>query len=304
MESLAREVRDQPILLSKMQGEKVDAVPKGSILVGAGDSYAAALCASYLSSMRSVAVDPYELIASPEVSRSRTVVFVSVSGRTRSNIAAAHRVARYATETIAVTANQDSPLAGAVDRTFIFPYNYRPRTPGMASFPLSLLACCRLSSPKLHVSFAKAYAGARKTSGRLKFSKRGTTFFLGNQALYAVSIYAAAKLYEFFGARALCQRLEEFSHMELFSLRRGDAVNIYEGFDPLRIGRGLANSLRKAGYDSALADNDEESKPESVFRAVFATQLAVLRWAGEMKITRPYISGAKEKLRISDSMIY
>jgi len=304
LEVLRKELVGQPILLSKMRDEKVEVVPEGSILVGAGDSYAAALCASYLSSMRCLALDPYELIAAPELARSKTVVFVSVSGRTRSNIAAARRIGHSATETVAVTANRQSPLAKGVNRTLLLPHDYRPRTPGMASFTLSLLACAKLSSSDLDANFADAFSAGKKTSKRLRLSKGGLTFFLGNQALYAVSIYAAAKLFEFFGARAIYQRLEEFSHMELFSLKRGDAINIYEGFDPLRVGSRLEKSLGEAGYTSSLAGSGGLNDLESVFSAVFATQLAVLRWVGEAKIKRPYVSGAEEKLRVSDSMIY
>jgi len=302
--SFEKEVRAQLALLAKMQRSKADTLPEGSILVGAGDSYAAALCASYLSSMRTLALDPYELMTSPEAARSKTVVFVSVSGRTRSNVVAARRVESRAAETIVVTAEESSPLAKAADRTILLPYEYRPKTPGMASFALSLMACARLSCPDFHLNFAHTFSTGRRISQRFRFSRGGVTFFLGNRALYAISIYAAAKLYEFFGARAAYQRLEEFSHMELFSLDPRDAVNIYEGFDPLRNGRRLAKSLREAGYDSFLASTGRLKEPERVFTAVFATQLAVLRRAGEMKTDRPYISDAKKKLAISDSMIY
>lgn len=273
-------------------------------MVGAGDSYAAALCASYLSPMRSVVLDPYELIASPEMARSKTVVFLSISGRTKSNVVAARRVRSRATETIAVTANEYSPLAKAVGRTILLPYDYQPRVPGMASFTISLAACAKLTTSDFHANFAQAFSTARRISRGLRISQGGATFFLGNRALYAISIYAAAKLYEFFGAKALYQKLEEFSHMELFSLSPGDAVNIYEGFDPSRIGRKLARSLTGAGYDSCLAAAGRRNEFDCVFTAVFATQLAVLRWAEEMKIDRPYISDAEEKLAISDSMIY
>jgi hypothetical protein len=117
-------------------------------------------------------------------------------------------------------------------------------------------------------------------------------------------MYAAAKLYEFFGARAQYQRLEEFSHMELFSLKAGDAVNILGGSDPLRVGRRLSKSLRVAGYPSALASAERPTELESVFDAVFAAQFAMARWLGETGIKRPYIVDAGKKLAISDSMIY
>jgi fructoselysine-6-P-deglycase FrlB-like protein len=273
-------------------------------MVGAGDSYAAALCAAYLSRPDCVVLDPYELIASPELARSRNVVVVSVSGRTRSNVAAARSVEGIAEETIAVTANEASPLASVVDRTIPLPLVYRPRWPGISSYSLSLAYCCKLLSVELGVNFQRASAAGKKLSRGLRFSRRGSTFFLGNRALFAVSIYAAAKVYEFFGAKAQYQRLEEFSHMELFSLKAGDAVNVIGGSDPLRIGRSLVKSLRAAGYDSGIAAAERANEIESVFNGVFAVQFAVARWIRETGTKRPYILDAGKKLATSDSMIY
>jgi glucosamine--fructose-6-phosphate aminotransferase (isomerizing) len=300
---LETELKEEPSLLSKARHNGPKSLPSGPILVGAGDSYAAALCASYLSPSDSLVLDPYELIASPELARSRTVVILSVSGRTKSNVAAARSVKGIAEERIGVTSNEDSPLAKAVDRTIVLPFEYRPRAPGMASFALSLAYCAKLLSVNLGLDFERSYSVGRRVSRGLGFSRAGSTFFLGNRALFAVSMYAAAKLYEFFGAAAHYQRLEEFSHMELFSLKAGDVINIYGGFDPLKIGKTLAASLRTAGYEAYLAPTDRAAGAESVFNAVFATQFAVLRWIEEARIKRPYLLDSK-KLAVSDSMIY
>jgi len=286
-----------------VQGTTVDPLPSGSVLVGAGDSYAAAVCASYLSSLSSIVLDPYELIALPELARSKTVVLLSVSGRTRSNVAAAHTVKGIARERIGITSNEESPLAKEVDQTIRLPFDYRPRSPGMASFALSLAYAAKLLRVNLGLDFERASSVGRKTSRRLSFSRTGCTFFLGNRALYPISMYAAAKLYEFFGAKAQYQRLEEFSHMELFSLEANDVVNIYDGFDPLKIAKSLTRSLRAAGYEACLAPSGRAAVP-AVFNAVFATQFAVLHWIEEMKIERPYIVDARKKLATSDSMIY
>jgi len=302
--SLEGELQAAPSLLSKTLRGRQEVLHGKSILSGAGDSFAAALCSSYLFPKKSSAMDPYELIASPEMARSKTVVFLSVSGRTRSNVAAARRVNKIATETMAVTADENSPLARTAGRTVLLPYDYRPRSPGMASFTLMLAASAKLLSPSLRVNLTHALSYGRLMSKKLGFAKGGATFFLGNGALYAISIYAAAKLYEIFGARAACQRLEEFSHMELFSLRRPDVVNIYEGFDPLRIGKALDKSLNQKSYDSRLIPTRGSNDFERVLAATFATQFAVLRWARRARITRPYLSHAEEKLEISDSMIY
>lgn len=303
LSQLESEVREEPSLLERSKSVSVTPLPSGSILVGAGDSYAAALCASYLSTTNCVVLDPYELIARPRLARERSVVLISVSGRTRANLAAARAVKGIAGERVGVTSNEDSPLAREVDRPILLPFDYRPRSPGMASFTLSLAYAARLLSVRLGLDFRGAYSAGRRISRRLGFARNGCTFFLGNRALYAVSMFGEAKLFEFFGAKAQCQRLEEFSHMELFSLGVRDAVNVYDGFDPLRIGKALTSSLKAAGYEAFLAPTGRAGVA-SVFNAVFATQFAVLRWVRETRIRRPYIVGAKEKLMMSDSMIY
>lgn len=301
---LDTELAEEPSLLSKFRSRALDAIPSSSILVGAGDSYCAALCASHLSQSESLVLDPYELIAAPKLARSKTVVFVSVSGRTKSNLAAARAVRRFAEERIGVTSVEGSPLAKEVDRVVLLPFDYQPRSPGLASFALSLACTSRLLSVDIGMNFERASLVGRKLSRRLALSRMGTTFFLGNRALYAVAMYAAAKLYEFFGAPAHYQRLEEFSHMELFSIRRGDAVNIYDGSDPLQIGRTLTSSLRIAGYDASFVSAGKASETVEVFAALFATQFAVLRWAKEKGIKKPRLLGAGKRLAISDSMIY
>ena len=227
-----------------------------------------------------------------------------MSGRTRSNVAAARSVRKIARARIGVTSNEASPLAKEVDQAILLPFEYGPRSPGMASFALSLAYCAKLLSVDLRLDFGRVHSAGRRLSRGLKFSRAGSTFFLGNRALYAVSMYAAAKLYEYFGASAQYQRLEEFSHMELFSLRARDAVNIFGGSDPLKIGGTLARSLKAAGYESCLAAADRATAVENVFTAVFATQFAVARWIGETRTKRPYILDAGKKLSVSDSMIY
>ena len=301
---LENELNEEPSVLSKGLRSVSATVPSGSILVGAGDSYSAALCASHLSRLDSAVLDPYELAASPRLASSRTVLLTSVSGRTRSNIAAARAVRGIAKERIGVTSDGDSPLAKEVDRIILLPFDYRPRSPGMTSFVLSLAFLSRLLAVRLGFDFGRACSASKRISRRLALSGKGSTFFLGNRAFYAVSMYAAAKLYEFFGASARCQRLEEFSHMELFSLRRNDAVNIFGGSDPLKVGRSLARALRAEGYVTGLVPAASRSEAEDVFRAVFATQFAVLSWVRETRTKRPYLLDAKKKLAVSESMIY
>lgn len=303
---ISGEVQGQPERLAAFAAEKLVEMPGGSLLVGAGDSYIAGRCTALLSSFRCLSLDPYVLIASPELSRGRTVAFISVSGRTRSNVAAARRVRRLARRTIAVTASAESALARSTDETLQIPFPYRPRMPGTLSFTLSLVAALRLAAVDCRRDFRRLYQEAEKASQQVRFSNGGTTFFLGNHADYEVSLYAAAKVYEFFGGRAQAELLEEFSHLELFSLRSADAVNVFLSADPSGAGPRLVAALRRNGYEAASFGETEraETMTDAVFRNTFLVQLAVMERMKSRKLSVPYFMKSRKKLDVSDSMIY
>lgn len=301
---IQEEVNKQPELLSAFAQKKLPCVPRDSLLVGAGDSYVAGQCAALLSSFRCIAVDPYLLISAPKLSRGRTVVFISVSGRTRSNIVAAKKVSGIARSTLGVTANSDSPLAGATDKALVIPYQYKSRAPGTLSFTLSLVAALKLASVGCDCGFSHLFGQAESQASILKFSEGGCTFFLGNHAAYAAALYAAAKTYEFFGERAQAELLEEFSHMELFSLRKDDAVNIFSSADPSGVSGRLARALTARGYRAALVESRGADRVEETFHAIFVTQLAVVQRMRANGLVVPYFMKSRQKLGLSDAMIY
>ena len=297
-------MNQQPELLSALASTRIRRLPPGSLLVGAGDSYIAAQCAAFLSSLRCNALDPYVLISDPELSRGRTVAFISVSGRTRSNIAAAKIAGRVARRTLAVTADAGSPLARATGGTVLVPYRHKPRVPGTASFTLTLALVLKLESVDCACDFPRLFARAESSAADMRFSEAGLTLFLGNNAAYAVALYAAAKAFEFFGVHAQAELLEEFSHMELFSLRANDAVNIFQSADELRMGLRLANALKDRGYPAALLPSLGRNRVEEVFHSIFLTQLAVTRRMKERNLDLPHFLESDGALGISDSMIY
>lgn len=71
LEHLSGEVARQPSALREFSGSRIARAPKDSLFVGAGDSYAAALAAFYLSQGRCIALDPYALVASPGIAAGR-----------------------------------------------------------------------------------------------------------------------------------------------------------------------------------------------------------------------------------------
>ena len=301
--SISVEVAEEHRALERFVVSKLPLASRGSIFVGAGDSYAAALAGFYASGGRCIALDPYSLVGNPEIAEGREVFFISVSGKTASNIAAAKMVARTARRTTALTADARSPLARLTDRAVRIPTTYVPKTPGMLSFCLSLLAVLRIAGVEGSCDFHRVFALAKRDRGFIS-SAVGTTYFLGNGLAYPAALYAAAKDYEFLGVRAHAEFLEEFSHLELFSIEKKDVVNIFSCFDPSGVAPRLAESLGGAGYRARVVPERGRSKVEHLFHAVFVAQLAVLDRAARAGLAEPSFLSSGGRLKVSDSMIY
>ena len=301
---VADQVARQPQALRSYLNEAQPEAPPGSLFVGAGDSYAASSIASYLSSMRHWALDPYELISDAGVATGRTVYFVTVSGNTASSVSAVNATKEVSKRRVAITANAKGKIADVVDEAIFIPYGYAPRLPGTLSFSLSLLALLKSGCSPFECNFLSVDSRARRDAKKLLFSDKGTTYFMGNSAAFPIGLYSALKLYECLGARAQAERLEEFGHAPVFSLRKGDAVNVFCAFDPLRKGQKLAVSLRKKGFDATAILPYGSNRVEQAFYLIFLAQLAVLRKTKTIGRSRPYFVDAKGKLAISNSIIY
>ncbi len=302
LQTLSEEIRSQPEALSRFAKAKLPSAEGPAIFVGAGDSFAAALAAFYLSKGRCLALDPYTLAASPETATGREVYFISVSGRTVSNVRASAKVKKFARATASITADEDSRLAKSTGRVVKLPMEVAPRTPGLLSFTLSVVAALKISLGDASCDFVRAFKEAEGASKSVRFGK-GTTYFLGNAAAHAAALYSAAKVYEFLGEKAHAELLEEFSHLELFSLTGSDSVNIFSYFDPDGIAKNLKRELG-AEYHLSIIPDGGHSDFESLFHSIFAVQLAVIRQAKVLGLEEPRFLGAAERLEASDSMIY
>jgi len=300
IDSLWREVERQPEVLAEFARRRLPKAHSGSIFVGAGDSFAAAQMGFFATGCSHIALDPYVLASDPKVAEEREVYFVSVSGRTKSNARAASRVKPYAKRTIALTAVPGAPLTGLTDSLVRLPVAYMPRTPGMLSFTLSALAVMKISGAGGRCDFGKAFEEAGKED--IAFAQgSGTTYFLGNWLAFPVSLYAAAKTYEILGAKAHAEFLEEFNHLELFSLDRLDTVNSFSCFDPSGLAAKLSGILSRR---SPVIRHWGRSPLEKVFHAIFQVQLSVLDEGRRRGIRAPRFLTRRDSLAASDRMIY
>lgn len=303
LDRIEAEVNKEPAAIDSFGKSAFNKARAGSIFVGAGDSYAAGLAGFYASHGRCLALDPYTVASCPEIARNRDLFFISASGRTAANLAAAKSAKAYAAHTTAITAFEDSLLGKQTDETVLLPMRYLPRTPGFLSFALSLFAVLRISSSETSGNLARSFRQAERDSQQISFGE-GTTFFLGNLLDHPVAVYSAAKCYEMLGKKAQPELLEEFSHLELFSLEQDDAVNVFSSFDPSAVASRLEKTLTDQGYRVKIVPSSGSTSMERVFHSVFTAQLAVLRASKGSGILKPKFLDSGGKLAASDSMIY
>jgi fructoselysine-6-P-deglycase FrlB-like protein len=273
--SVMKELKEQPSLLNSFRASPLwsELGEDGAVLVGAGDSYAASLCASFLAGPSFLALDPYSLTESVDWAKGRPVYIISISGETLSSIELARALKSVAKDTVAITCNPKSRLAAAVDKVVELPFKPRGKSPGVASFTLSLAAALKVCGLDSDCEFEQVLSRAARESTRIRIAdKRNVTHFAGNNEAYAASIYGVAKIYELLGGRAQASLLEEFSHMPLFSLSTSDSVNVIESSEGHKGGR-LYESLKEGGFASSLI-RLKGGRVERLFQLVFAMQMA------------------------------
>jgi fructoselysine-6-P-deglycase FrlB-like protein len=276
--------------------------------VGAGYSLAVSVITERISSFHVRSMDPYELLMNHEIADGGTVFIVSVSGKTKTNIALAKKLSSRG-HTVAITANEKSELAKSVAE--IVPISltkFEWMSPGTVSFSATLLACLREIRSLAPVdNLRELMEKARKwveSSAETKI--KGTVHFVGSGYGFGLGIYGAAKTFETTGRRASYEETEEFSHMQLFSLQidDGDAVFLIPGRIATKEEE-LADHLSKFGMKVLLIPSISERTVEDVLFKTFALQMLALKFAKAERTRKEFAFLEKETLlKISNVMIY
>jgi fructoselysine-6-P-deglycase FrlB-like protein len=276
------------------------------VFVGAGDSFAAAKAAEYLSGFRATALDPYDLLLEPTTVEGKHLFVISVSGRTRTNIEAAKAAHGIAKRVTAITSDTHSALAETCDDAIELRFRKtRAVTPGTITFTTTLLACySRVGELPVIPNLQQVFDSSVKWSDRIELPIGGTVFIVGTGLGYCMAIYGAAKIFEVLGSKSQYQATEQFSHMELFSLSEGDFVLLIPASGADMKAAQLEGLLAGGGWNVAKTSFDEED--EVVHSILTSMQLQVLVWRTALRLgLEEYSFKKKEKhLRISDTMIY
>src|SRR2546425_5840366 len=210
-----------------------------------------------------------------------------------------------AKETIAVTANPESPLAKECDQTLQLKYRTTGvLTSGTVSFTTSLLACASLLGvlPRT-VQVKTALTDTVRWATNLKQASERSFLFIGSGVNYALSLYGAAKINEVLGAKAEAVYPEQLGHAKLFVIDKERDVIVC-----ISSGRGKAMKthelLREDGFQSSILAFPDSHVVNRSLRIAICLQRLALSLAKTRKIKECVFLSEKGRLNLSNRMIY
>ena len=240
-----------------------------TIFCGSGDSLAAAMLAESFSNFKVRAADPLDLLKNHSIIKNNQIYIISISGNTISNV----KVGKISKNSTAVTYNENSKLAKACSKCIALDYpSSGVFTSGSIGFISSALTSISLVS-KFRIKnviglFEKAIIESEKT----RLGKK--VFLIGNLHTYPVAMYGAAKLCEVLGVDAHYERIEQFLHMGVFSVSRGDTAIIFEEKNPHNTR--IVKNLKKLGLKVFQPNTGTNDKISQIIFFSFFSQLTSL----------------------------
>jgi fructoselysine-6-P-deglycase FrlB-like protein len=140
---------------------------------------------------------------------------------------------------------------------------------------------------------------SRDYAKKAKLSER--IFVLGNLHTFPIAMYCAAKFYELLGSDVHYARLEQFSHMELFSAKKGDTVIIFEEKNSHT--KQLGKNLKNVGINVVHPELPKD-KLSQVLYCIFFSQFISLYEAKKKRKKDCHFVTAEKIRSVSNQMIY
>ncbi|MBM3904435.1 MAG: SIS domain-containing protein [Thaumarchaeota archaeon] len=296
MNTIDAYANDLSLQLDYLKKFKPQKTVKNAFFVGSGDSLCAAMLAEAFSNYGMKSCDPLELAKNKTIADKKHAYFVSISGNTISNVKAAKSVLRKT----AITKNHTSKLAKLCKNTILLDYSDSGiLTSGSIGFLASALTCISLVY-KFKIKNAKKIFLEASTQSK-KINLCNQIYFLGSQYTYPIAMYASAKLGEILGVDSHYERIEQFSHMGLFSAKPGDTVIILEQKN--KHNSKLASHLPKLGLHVYHPSINGDAIAQVLFYT-FVSQMNPLKLARKKKIRDCYFVSQKKIRAASSGMIY
>lgn len=299
IEAFEKDIVLQKNFIKKFKPQKPlsNALKTKVIFCGTGDSFVVALLAEAFSNFLVRAFDPLDIIKNKNITVNKKIFFVSISGNIASNI----KLARMVKQSVAITANPKSKLGMSTSQTISLSYpSSGIFTAGSIGFLASALTCISLVTKFSLKKIEILFLDAQKASKKIKLS--GKIFVLGNMHTFPISMYFVAKLYEVLGINAQYERIEQFSHMGLFSAKRGDTVIIFD--ENSIYNAKLKKTLIKAGLRVIHLAPNTRNKIKQICYYIFLSQFISLFHAKRVNQKQCYFVNAKKLRDASSEMIY
>ncbi|HEY7777544.1 MAG TPA: SIS domain-containing protein [Nitrososphaeraceae archaeon] len=273
---------------------------KNCIFVGSGDSYVAGLIAEYISNHTCTCYSPADLMRS-KIMEEMTYYFISVTGRTRSNIEVAKRATDAGARTVAITLNPTSELANVCDEIYPLRKAVANTITSYGSFTANVVICLQLAGISIPRKFQMWHKNARALSSRFDHVNlpKGILHIVGNDVFYPLAIYASLKMSEFFGVTTVPNRMEEFCHSPVFGIKPSHTVWILGRTENI-ISQKLGNLNNKSNFFE-LKNRDVLSE---IFESIFFLQGFMLLLCEKNNFNELRYILMKRVLAVSSSIIY
>jgi fructoselysine-6-P-deglycase FrlB-like protein len=269
---------------------------KKAIFCGTGDSFVSAQLGEVFSDFRVKALDPLDVSKYVKLLDGHHLYLISISGNTISNI----KLARQSRHATAITANEQSNLAKSCQSTIHLKFdNTGIQTAGSISFLASALACISLITKFKMPNYMELYKMASKMA---KKPIHGRVYVLGHLYSFPIAMFCAAKFQEVLGFDTRYERIEQFSHMGLFSSSKGDTVIIFEKKNEHN--EKLLREMRKCGLNPIRIDPPTSDLIGQIMFFIFVSEFMVLHLAKIKNKKDCYFIDSKKLRNASSSMIY
>ena len=201
---------------------------------GAGDSFAAALAAQYLSSFRFIAVDPLSLAYYVKKTQTPRQIAIAISykGRTKEVIKAANKLKSFGWKIVAVTSNSSSPLTSVASEVAIIMQTSEALPVGISSFVAMITALAKLLGIKLNMNSLRSkfrnITDLEPIVRDLVSAKSiSEVITVGEGSGFVAAYFTCLKLYETLCMPCRAYPLEEFFHAPIYSISKDTLTMIY-----------------------------------------------------------------------------
>jgi fructoselysine-6-P-deglycase FrlB-like protein len=276
------------------------------IYVGSGDSYVAGLIVEYLTSHKCRCYSPSDLFNSKFI-EDKTYCFISVTGKTKSNMQVAQRATQAGVKTVAVTSNENSKLAQICKE--IVPLDLKRTTFPNSSFTVftaNVVTCLQIAGVVVPQKFDVWYKKGMKLSQKFLDSKtlldainEWVVLILGNNMLYPLALYTSLKMTEFFGTTAVAHKLEEFCHSPIFGIKKSHQLWVFGQEE-----ESIIHKLGGLGLKLSYIELYNQDNISQLFESIFFVQNLVLLLAEKYGYTELNYLIMKDILKASSDIIY